>query len=292
MNVVVLVKWVPNPEGVPELGDDFTLKREGQEGSLDPGDEFGVEAALQVVDAEGGEVTVVSMGPESVATAAVRKALSMGAHKSVLVSDDSLKGADVAVTAKVLAEALKKQEPDLVIAGVESTDGSSGVLPQAVAEHLGLPAATFTRKLEIKDGMLHVERQTEVGYDVLEVHIPALVTLTAGANQPRYPTLKGIMQAKQQPLEQLGTSDLGLHGAATVYASDDEAYAEHGAQPRTQALHELVQEHQPNLVLFGLTYDSRDVAARLAARTGSTIMSNTNDVTGPDSAQTQIFGGT
>ena len=214
MNVVVLVKWVPNPEGVPEMGDDFRLKREGAEGSLDPGDEFGVEAALQVVDAEGGEVTVVSMGPESVATAAVRKALSMGAHKSVLVCDDSLKGADVAVTAKVLAEALKKQEPDLVIAGVESTDGSSGVLPQAVAEHLGLPAATFTRKLEIKDGMLHVERQTEVGYDVLEVHIPALVTLTAGANQPRYPTLKGIMQAKQKPLEQLGTSDLGLDGEA------------------------------------------------------------------------------
>jgi electron transfer flavoprotein beta subunit len=154
------------------------------------------------------------MGPESVATAGVRKALSMGAHRSVLISDDTLKGADVAVTARVLAEAIKKQEPDLVIAGVESTDGSSGVLPQAVAEHLGLPAATFTRKLEIKDGMLHVERQTEVGYDVLEVHIPAVVTLTAGANQPRYPTLKGIMQAKQKPLEQLAGSDLGLDGDA------------------------------------------------------------------------------
>src|SRR5438309_4424190 len=85
---------------------------------------------------------------------------------------------------------------------------------------------------------------------------------------------------------------LGEYGAATVYASDDEAYAEHGAQPRTHALHELVKEHSPDLVLFALTYDSRDVAARLAARTGSTIMSNANDVTGPDSAQTQIFGGT
>src|SRR5881396_3003623 len=159
MNVVVLVKWVPNPEGVPELGDDFRLKREGQEGSLDPGDEFGVEAALQVADSEGGEVTVVSMGPESVATGGVRKALSMGAQKAVVVSDESLKGADVAVTAQVLAAAIKKQEPDLVIAGVESTDGSSGVLPQALAELLGLPACTFTRKLEIKDGKLHVERQ-------------------------------------------------------------------------------------------------------------------------------------
>ena len=220
MNVVVLAKWVPNPEGVPEMGDDFRLKREGQEGSLDPGDEFGVEAALQVAEAEGGEVTVISMGPESVATAGVRKALSMGAHKSVLISDDSLQGADVAVTAKVLAEAIKKQNADLVIAGVESTDGSSGVLPQAVAEHLGLPAATFTRKLEIRDGKLHVERQTEVGYDVLECELPALVTVTAGANQPRYPTLKGIMQAKQKPLEQLGASDLGLDGDAAKATQD------------------------------------------------------------------------
>src|SRR5947207_15989615 len=98
MNVVVLVKWVPNPEGVPELGDDFTLKREGQEGSLDPGDEFGVEAALQVVDAEGGEVTVVSMGPETVDTASVRSALSMAAYKTVPGSPASSKGADAAAS--------------------------------------------------------------------------------------------------------------------------------------------------------------------------------------------------
>src|SRR5439155_19184388 len=220
MNVVVLAKWVPNPEGVPEMGDDFRLKREGQEGSLDPGDEFGVEAALQVAESEGGEVTVVSMGPDSVATAGVRKALSMGAAKAVLVTDDSLKGADVAVTAQVLSAAIKKQGFDLVIAGVESTDGSSGVLPQVVAELLDVPAVTFTRKLELKDGKLHVERQTEVGYDVLECELPALVTVTAGANSPRYPTLKGIMQAKQKPLEQLSVSDLGLDAQAVKPTQD------------------------------------------------------------------------
>src|SRR5437588_12803873 len=109
MNVVVLAKWVPNPEGVPEMGDDYRLKREGVEGSLDPGDEFGVEAALQVAESGGGEVTVVSMGPESVATAAVRKALSMGAAKGVLVSDDSLRGADTLVTARALAEASRSR---------------------------------------------------------------------------------------------------------------------------------------------------------------------------------------
>jgi electron transfer flavoprotein beta subunit len=211
MNVVVLAKWVPNPEGVPEMGDDFRLKREGAEGSLDPGDEFGVEAALQLADSQGGEVTVVSMGPE-VATAAVRKALSMGAAKAVLITDDQLKGADSLVTARALAEAIKKQGFDLVIAGVESTDGYTGTLPMTLAELLGVPSVTFLRKLEVKDGKLHAERQTEVGYDVVEADLPLVVTVTAGANSPRYPTLKGIMQAKQKPLDHLGVSDLGLDG--------------------------------------------------------------------------------
>src|SRR5438309_9934072 len=106
MNVVVLANWVPNPEGVPEMGDDFRLKREGAEGSLDPGDEFGVEAALQLADSEGGEVTVVSMGPE-VATGAVRKALSMGAAKAVLVTDDQPRGADTLGTPAALAAAIQ-----------------------------------------------------------------------------------------------------------------------------------------------------------------------------------------
>jgi electron transfer flavoprotein beta subunit len=213
MNVVVLAKWVPNPEGVPEMGDDFRLKRQGAEGSLDPGDEFGVEAALQLVDAEGGEVTVLSMGPE-VATAAVRKALSMGAAKAVLVTDEQLQGADALVTARALAGAIKKQEFDLVIAGVESTDGYTGTLPMTLAELLGVPSVTFLRKLEVKDGKLHAERQTEVGYDVVEADLPVVVTVTAGANSPRYPTLKGIMQAKQKPLDQFAAGDLGLDGDA------------------------------------------------------------------------------
>src|SRR5256714_2084637 len=136
MDVVVCAKWVPNPEGVPEMGDGFRLKREGAEGSLDPGDEFGVEAALQLAESQGGEVTVVSMGPESVATQAVRKALSMGAAKAVVVSDEGLKGADTLVTARALAEAIKKQEFDLVIAGVESTDGYTGTMPMTLADFL------------------------------------------------------------------------------------------------------------------------------------------------------------
>src|SRR6266498_2689152 len=162
MNVVVLVKYIPNPEGTPKMGDDFRLVREGVEGGLDPGDEHGVEAALQLTGETGGEVTVVTMGPEP-AIGAVRRALSMGAHKAVHVVDDALKGSDVLATARVLAAAVKRQEFDLVLAGVESTDGYTGTLPQAVAELLGVPNATFARHVEHKDGSIRIERQTEAG---------------------------------------------------------------------------------------------------------------------------------
>jgi len=209
MNVVVLAKYVPNPNGVPELGDDFLLKREGVEGALDPGDEFAVEAGLQLAEAQGGEVTIVSMGPE-VAQGGVRKALSMGAHKAVLITDDSLRGADTLVTARALAAAIKKAEFDIVISGVESTDGYTGTLPMTLAGLLGIPSVTFVRKLDVADGEIRVERQTELGYDVVEAELPVVVTVTAGATDPRYPTLKGIMQAKQKPVERYGASDLGL----------------------------------------------------------------------------------
>jgi electron transfer flavoprotein beta subunit len=209
VNVIALAKYVPNPQGTPELGEDNLLKREGVEGALDPGDEPAIEVALQLTEASGGEVTVISMGPEP-AEAAVRKALSLGAAKGVLVSDDALRGADTLVTAKVLSTAILLQEFDLVLTAVESTDGYTGTLPQALAEFLGIPALTFARKVEASDGAVKIERQTETGYEVVESALPALATVTAGAAQPRYPTLKGIMQAKQKPLEKMSIADLGL----------------------------------------------------------------------------------
>ena len=208
MNVVVLAKSIPDPNGDAELGPDFLVKREG-EGTLDPGDEFAVEAGLQIAEASDGEVTVVSMGPPG-AVSAIRRALSMGAHRAILVSDDALRGADVLATARVLAAAVGRSSFDLVLAGIESTDGYTGTLPATVAELLGVPAATFARRIEVADGGLRVERQTEAGYDVVECALPALVTVTAGANEPRYPTLKGIMGAKQKPLEELSLADLEL----------------------------------------------------------------------------------
>jgi electron transfer flavoprotein beta subunit len=209
LNVVVLAKYVPNPAGTPEMGPDNLLIREGVEGSLDPGDEPAIEAALEITEKAGGEVTVVSMGPEP-AMEAVRKALSVGAHKGVLVTDPALRGADTLVTATVLSSAIQLQEFDLVLTAVESTDGYSGTLPQTLAEFLGVPALTFARKVEVNDGTIRIERQTENGYEVVEASPPALITVTAGATTPRYPTLKGIMAAKQKPVERYGIGDLGL----------------------------------------------------------------------------------
>ena len=147
MNVTVLAKFVPNPTGTPQLGADNLLVRDAGDGALDPGDEYGLELALQLVEAGGGEVTVVSMGPEE-ALAGIQRGLAMGAHKGVLISDPALRGADALVTARVLSAALARLSADLTIAGVESTDGYTGTMPATIAELLGVASVTAVRKLE------------------------------------------------------------------------------------------------------------------------------------------------
>ena len=209
MNVSVLAKFVPNPTGTPQLGPDNLLIRDAGDGALDPGDEYGLELALQLVEAGGGEVTVVSMGPEE-ALAGIQRGLAMGAHKGVLISDPALRGADALITARVLAAALGRQTADLMIAGVESTDGYTGTMPATIAELLGVASITAVRKLEPDGEGFRVERQTEPGYDVLRAPSPALITVTAGATEPRYPSLKGIMAAKSKPVERLSPADLGV----------------------------------------------------------------------------------
>ena len=216
MDIAVLVKAVPSATETPAFTDDYRLRRDG-EIVLDPGDEYGVEVALQIAEAEGATVTYVTMGPES-APAALRKALAMGGDGSVHVVDPALAGADALVTARVLAAALGRGAFDLVVAGVESTDGYTGTVPMAIAEFLGIPSVSFARKVELTDGRLRVQRQTAAGYDVIECELPALVTVTTAAAEPRYPTLKGIMQAKQKPLDVLSLADLGIDagGAAAT----------------------------------------------------------------------------
>ncbi|HYN36327.1 MAG TPA: electron transfer flavoprotein subunit beta/FixA family protein [Actinomycetota bacterium] len=211
MNIAVCVKHIPDPN-LPAEMDGNRLKREGVQGVLDPGDEFGVEAGLQLKEAHGGEVTLISMGPAA-AMDAIRRGLSMGADKGILISDDSLQNADALTTAQVLAAAIKKGEYDLIIAGVESTDGYTGTMPSTLAEFLGLPQLTFTKQLEINDGTAKVHRQTADGYHVVESPLPAVITVTAGVNEPRYASFKGIMAAKKKPVETLSAGDLGVEVA-------------------------------------------------------------------------------
>jgi electron transfer flavoprotein beta subunit len=191
--------------------DPATLRivREGIDAVLDPADEFSIEAALQIVEAQGGSVTVVSMGPTR-AMEAMRRALAMGAEKGILISDPALAGSDALTTAKVLAAAIKRVNPDLILCATESSDAYTGMVPGALAHFLGLPQLTFAKKLTVANGKANIERQIEGGYQKVEAALPAVVTVTGSINTPRYPALKGIMQAKKKPVEQLTAADLGF----------------------------------------------------------------------------------
>ena len=212
MNVVVCVKQIPDPAAPPSLDPEtHTLDRSGKL-ILDDSDAYGVEMALQLVDAAGGgEVTLVSMAPNS-ETGGLRTALAMGAAKAILVSDPTLKGTDALGTAKVLAAAIRRTPFDLVLAATESTDGYTGTTPVQLAELLGLPSITFAKSVAIDGSTVKVERQTEAGFDEVSSPLPALVTVTAGVVEPRYPSFKGIMAAKSKPVDQVTVADLGLDG--------------------------------------------------------------------------------
>src|SRR3989475_12104848 len=210
MNVVVCVKQIPDPASPGQLDpSDHTLVRQGKL-ILDDSDAYGVEMGLRLAEAAGGgEVTLVSMAPNR-EVSGLRTALAMGAAKAILVSDDTLKGSDALSTAKVLAAAIKRAEPDLVITATESTDGYTGTVPAQIAELLGMPSITFAKHVEVADGKVKVQRQTESGFDEVECPLPAVVSVTAGVVEPRYPSFKGIMAAKGKPVDELKVADLGL----------------------------------------------------------------------------------
>lgn len=208
MKIVVTVKQVPDPNSTLTLESDHTISRE-KEVVLDPGDECGVEEGLQIKEAHGGEVVLVSMGPER-ARDAIRKGLSMGADRGILISDPQLAGADALLTARVLAAAIKAENPDLVICSTESYDGSTGMVPPMLAELLGVPQLTVAKKVEIDGSHVKIQRQTADGYQVVEADIPALITVTAGIAEPRYASLKGIMAARSKEVKQVALGDLGV----------------------------------------------------------------------------------
>jgi electron transfer flavoprotein beta subunit len=208
VKIVVTVKQVPDPNSAQVLEADHTIARD-KEVVLDPGDECGIEEGLQLKEAHGGEVVLVSMGPER-AKDAIRKGLSMGADRGILITDEALAGADALTTARALAAAIKPESPDLVICGTESYDGSTGMVPPILAELLGVPQLTFAKKVEVDGSTLKVNRQTSDGYMVVEASTPALVTVTAAIAEPRYASLKGIMAARSKEVKQLTLADLGI----------------------------------------------------------------------------------
>ena len=215
MKICVLVKEVPDA-AVEKRIDASTgrMDRSGEK-NLNPFDTHAIEAAMQIK--EGGDVPVeeviaVSMGPES-AVRALHKAVSLGADRSVHLTDEALAGSDVAATGYALAKTLERESPDLVLLGQQSDDGECYTIGAVVAEHLAMPSLTQVIKIDVEDGKLRCERQAEYGYDTVAVELPAVISVGDAINEPRYPSLKAIMGAKKKPLDALSASDAGIDGS-------------------------------------------------------------------------------
>jgi electron transfer flavoprotein beta subunit len=235
MNIAVCVKQIPDPAVPGALGADHTLERSGKL-ILDDSDAYGVEMSLQLAEkAGGGEVVLISMAPNG-EVSGLRTALAMGAARAVLVSDEALAGSDALSTAKVLAKAVERAGGiDLVVTATESTDGYTGTIPSQVAELLGWPSLTFAKHVEIGDGKVTIQRQTEAGYDEVEASLPAVVSVTAGVVEPRYPSFKGIMAAKNKPVDQVTVGDLGLEAGQVGWAGSRQKIVSVGAAPEREA---------------------------------------------------------
>lgn len=216
MNIVVCMKETPDTTVEKRFTADMRLDR-GVQAIINPFDEYSIEEGLRQQEKLGGEVIVLCMGPAS-ATDSVRRALAIGADRGVLVSDPALGGSDAIGTARVLAAALKKLGYDLAIFGSAAADAYGGVVPAAVAELLGVPLLSYATQLTIEGGAAKIQRQAEIGYTVAEAPLPSLVSVTKAINEPRYPSMKGIMQSKKKPIDTLTLADLGLD-AGTVGAA-------------------------------------------------------------------------
>jgi electron transfer flavoprotein beta subunit len=228
MKIVVCVKQVPDTEAEKRLlPDTLTVDRESSNPVLNEMDEYAIEEALKLVEAHGGEVTVLTMGPDG-ADAAVRKALSMGADSGILLTDPALAGSDAVATSYGIAQALGTTEFDLVILGSEASDARTSLVPAMLAERLGLPQLTFASKVEIDGDAITVNRLTDYGHDVVKAQLPAVVSVVEKINEPRYPSFKGIMAAKKKPLTTLSASDAGVTSAGLESATT----AVDGAEPR------------------------------------------------------------
>jgi len=209
VKIVVCVKQVPDATAAKRIdADTGRLDRSG-EGALNATDVNAVEEALRLKEAQGGEVVVASLGPAK-AVDSLRKALAMGADRAVLVSDDAAAGSDLVATSYVLAKALEREEADLILFGQQSSDSDGAVLWAAVADRLRRPMVSQVAELTVDGDAVTGKRQTEFGYDVIAAPLPAVVAVSDAINEPRYPSLKGIMGAKSKPTETLTLAEIGV----------------------------------------------------------------------------------
>src|SRR5215467_11825141 len=235
MKIVVCVKQVPDTAVERTLRPgDGTLDRETPDGLINELDEYAIEEGLKIAEAHGGEVTILSMGPQKAADS-IRKALSMGAHKAVHVLDDGLAGSDALATSAALAAALSHVGFDLVILGSESTDARTGVVPAMLAERLGVPQLSFASKVEIDGKSITINRLADYGYDTVEATLPAVVSVVEKINEPRYPSFKGIMAAKKKPVQTLSVADIGVDASQVGLANAATEVLSFAKRPARQA---------------------------------------------------------
>jgi electron transfer flavoprotein beta subunit len=233
VKIAVCVKQVPEANVAKRIDPQTKRLDRSGEGTLNAFDVHAVEEALRLKESGGdGEVVLVSVGPAR-AVDALRKALAMGADRSVLVSDEGAAGSDLVATSRVLAKALEREEADLVLFGQQSSDGDGAVLWAAVADRLRRPMISQAAELTLAGGSIKAKRQTEYGYDVIEAPLPAVVAVSDAINEPRYPSLKGIMGAKKKPQDQVSLTDLGIEaGAVGEEGSKTEVYGLADPPPR------------------------------------------------------------
>src|SRR6187397_210168 len=213
MKIAVCAKYVPESSAARRIDPQTKRLDRSGEGALNPFDVNAVEEALRLKEAGDGEVVIVSLGPER-ALEAMRRALAMGADRIVLVADEAAAGSDLVATSRVLAAALERESPDLVLFGQQANDADGAVLWAAVAERLQRALISQVAELSLEDGKVRGKRQTEYGYDVIDAPLPAVIAVSDAINEPRYPSLKGIMGAKKKPQETVSLADLGVDANA------------------------------------------------------------------------------
>jgi electron transfer flavoprotein beta subunit len=241
LKICVLVKEVPDA-AVEKRMDASTMRldRSGEK-NLNPFDTHAIEAAMQIK--EGGtvqvdEIVAVTMGPES-AVRALHKAVSLGADRSVQLTDDSLSGSDVCASGYALGQVLKKEAPDLVLLGQQSDDGECYTMGAVIADHLQMPSLTQVIKIDTAEGKLRCERQAEYGYDTVEVELPAVISVGDAINEPRYPSLKAIMGAKKKPLDKLSAGDAQIEASRV---------GEEGSRTKVLALNPPPQKEKGTII--------------------------------------------